>query len=100
MLVSDPLAWAPALATASGITGLTFPGMFDEPGCRASGPITPKPASGPEFIQRKSLAIFIKLAASVFSCPDVLTATSWLPMAAKKLSQEANSRPEIGRAHV
>ena len=55
------------MQTASGMTGLTFPGMMLEPGCRAGSSISPRPASGPEFIQRRSLPIFIRLTATVFS---------------------------------
>src|SRR3546814_14501635 len=61
---------------ASGTTGLTLPGMIDEPGCSAGSSISPSPASGPEFIQRRSLAIFINATASALSWPDRSTASS------------------------
>ena len=57
---------AATIATASGITGFTLPGMMLLPGCSAGSAISPKPASGPLFIQRRSFAIFIRLTASVF----------------------------------
>ena len=50
---------AATMATASGTTGLTLPGMMLLPGCSAGSAISPRPASGPLFIQRRSLAIFI-----------------------------------------
>ncbi len=47
------------------------------PGCNAGSAISPKPASGPLFIQRRSLAIFIRLTATTLSWPDSSTAVSW-----------------------
>ena len=41
------------MATASGMTGLTLPGMMLDPGCNAGNAISPIPASGPAFIQRR-----------------------------------------------
>ncbi len=67
---------AATMAVASGITGLTLPGMMLLPGCRAGSVISPRPASGPLFIQRRSLAIFIRLTASTLSWPDSSTAAS------------------------
>ena len=46
------------------------------PGCSAGSAISPSPASGPLFIQRRSFAIFISATASVRSCPDSSTAVS------------------------
>ncbi|MNM69053.1 hypothetical protein D3C81_806370 [compost metagenome] len=74
--VSLPITWAATMAVASGITGLTLPGMIEEPGCKPSSSISPRPAKGPEFIQRKSLAIFIRATAVVLSWPDKATAVS------------------------
>ncbi|MNI62681.1 hypothetical protein D3C73_1180110 [compost metagenome] len=62
-----------------------MPGMIDDPGCKASSSISPSPASGPEFIQRRSLAIFINETAVVFSCPETATAVSWEPIRANRL---------------
>ena len=80
---SLPITCAATIAVASGITGLTLPGMIDEPGCNAGSSISPRPASGPEFIQRRSLAIFISATASVFSAPDSSTAASCAAMPSK-----------------
>ena len=76
--LSLPITCAQTIATASGITGFTLPGIIDEPGCSAGNSISPNPANGPEFIQRKSLAIFINETAQVFNCPDKATAISWV----------------------
>ena len=35
MVASLPMTRAPTMSTASGMTGLTLPGMIDEPGCRS-----------------------------------------------------------------
>jgi hypothetical protein len=51
-------------------------GMIELPGCSAGSSISPRPASGPEFIQRRSLAIFISATASTLSWPDSSTAPS------------------------
>ncbi|MCY1185826.1 hypothetical protein D9M73_266400 [compost metagenome] len=70
-----------------------MPGMIEEPGCRASSSISASPASGPEFIQRRSLAIFIRDTAVVFRAPDRATAVSWEPIRAKKLLPGVNVCP-------
>jgi hypothetical protein len=71
------------MVTASGITGFTLPGMMLLPGCSAGNAISPRPASGPLFIQRRSLAIFIIDTASVRSWPDNSTAASCDDIASK-----------------
>lgn len=80
MVASLPITWAATMAVASGITGLTLPGMIEDPGCKPCSSISPRPASGPEFIQRRSLAIFISATAVVFSWPDSATAVSCEPI--------------------
>ena len=42
------------------MTGLTLPGMIDEPGCRSGRLISPSPVRGPEPIQRRSLQILVR----------------------------------------
>ena len=83
MAASLPITAAAAMQADSGITGLTFPGMIEDPGCSAGNSISPSPASGPEFIQRRSLAIFISAQAATLSCPDSSAAVSWLASASK-----------------
>src|SRR5690625_2229857 len=56
-VVSFPITWAQTIETASTMTGLTLPGMIDEPGCRSGMYSSPRPVFGPEPIQRKSLLI-------------------------------------------
>src|SRR5690348_10000060 len=93
MVASLPITCAHTIVIASGMTGLTLPGMIDEPGCNAGNSISARPASGPEFIQRRSLEIFISEHASVFNCPDSSTAASCDAMPSKKLSIEENLTP-------
>src|SRR5690625_2009401 len=58
-VVSLPIIWAQTWIADSQITGLTLPGMMDEPGCRSGMAISPRPVFGPDPIQRRSLLIFI-----------------------------------------
>src|SRR5437667_9059441 len=73
MVASLPITWAATISIISLITGLTLPGMIDEPGCVAGMEISPMPQRGPEASQRMSLAILLKLTAMVLSCPEAST---------------------------
>ena len=64
-----PMTCAPTWITDSQMTGFTLPGMMLEPGCTAGSATSARPQRGPEFISRTSLAIFIRLAATVLSAP-------------------------------
>ena len=66
-VASLPMTWAHAMATASGMTGLTLPGMMLLPGCSAGRLISASPVRGPLFIQRRSLAIFVRVTAAARS---------------------------------
>ncbi|SKV46531.1 Uncharacterised protein [Mycobacteroides abscessus subsp. abscessus] len=76
MAASLPMTCAATCVTASGSTGLTLPGMIELPGCRSGSWISPRPVSGPEPIQRMSLAILVSDAAMVFSAPEPSTSPS------------------------
>ena len=80
---SLPTTRAQTINTASGITGFTFPGIIDEPGCKSGILISASPVFGPEPIQRRSLLIFVKLTAMVFICPLTSTSESLAPCASK-----------------
>ena len=80
---SLPITWAQTMVVASQSTGFTLPGMIDEPGCRSGRAISPRPARGPEPIQRRSLAILFRLTAMVRSAPDASTRPSRAPWASK-----------------
>src|SRR5699024_8791112 len=57
-VVSLAITCAQTMETASTMTGLTLPGMIDEPGCRSGMANSPSPVFGPDPIQRRSLLIF------------------------------------------
>ena len=80
---SLPTTWAQAISVASAMTGFTLPGMIDEPGCRSGRLISARPARGPEPIQRRSLAILVRLTAIVRSWPESSTRASRAPCASK-----------------
>src|SRR5262245_27292775 len=54
------------MLTTSGITGLTLPGMIDEPGCFGGRLISRNPHRGPDESSRKSLQTFDSLMARLF----------------------------------
>jgi len=56
MEASLPMTWATTWDTASAITGLTFPGIIELPGCKSGILISAKPVRGPLPIQRMSVA--------------------------------------------
>ena len=79
------------------MTGLTLPGMIDEPACRGGRRISPKPACGPDESSRRSLAIFSRLPASVRRMPLTSTKTSAFCVASTRFSARASPRPVICR---
>ena len=54
----------------SAMTGLTLPGMIDDPGCSAGSRSSEMPVRGPDASSRKSLAMRLKSMASARSAPD------------------------------
>ena len=91
--VSLPITWAETCSTTSGITGLTLPGMIEEPFCSSGSRISPSPARGPEPISARSLAILVSETASTFSAPESSTSASRLPCASKGSSGARISSP-------
>ena len=84
---------AATMVSASHCVGLTLPGMMDDPGSFSGRLSSPRPQRGPEPRYRMSLAIFIKLTASVLSAPDDSTTAS---CAANASNCEAG-RPRTGQ---
>ncbi len=74
---------AHTIEVASGSTGLTLPGMMLDPGCRSGRRISPRPARGPDPIQRRSVHVLCRPTAIVRSWPLVSTRASRLPCASK-----------------
>ena len=81
------------MIAASQITGLTLPGMIEEPGCRSGRAISPRPVFGPEPIQRRSLLIFMSENAMFRSWPEASTRPSRLAWASKWLRASVSGRP-------
>ena len=75
------------------MTGFTLAGMMLEPGCSAGSEISARPASGPEFIQRRSFEILSSTTAVPRSAADSSTAASWPAMAAKRSGAATNAMP-------
>ena len=89
---SLPMTWAATWQTDSGMTGLTLPGMIDEPGCSAGSVISRQAAARPDDSRRRSLAIFIRSAASVLRAPLAAT-TAWrLPSPSKRSADGAQGQ--------
>ena len=82
-----------AIATASGTTGFTLPGMMLLPGWSAGSAISPRPARGPLAIQRTSPVIFSSAAASPRSAPCSSSAASGTARLAKGLRLGRNASP-------
>ena len=61
--------------TTSGITGFTFPGMIELPGCIGGRFSSPSPARGPDESSRRSLQIFESFTAQRFITPESCTNT-------------------------
>src|SRR3989338_318941 len=54
MVLSFPITCMHIISIHSGIEGLTFPGMIDDPGCTGGSVISPIPAFGPMFMSFRS----------------------------------------------
>ena len=79
--VSLPITWAPTCMTTSGMTGLTLPGMIEEPFWSSGRKISPRPQRGPEPIHARSLAIFVSDTATILRAADASTRPSRLAWA-------------------
>jgi hypothetical protein len=62
---SLPMTWQHTMVRASHWVGFTLPGMMLRPARSPECVSSPRPERGPEAIQRTSLAIFMRAAASV-----------------------------------
>ena len=91
--VSLPITCAETWSTTSGITGLTLPGMIEEPFCSSGSSSSPMPARGPEPISARSLAILVSETATTLSAPDSSTSASRLPCASNGSSGARMSSP-------
>ncbi len=87
--VSLPITWAQTCRTTSGITGLTLPGMIEEPFWSSGRKSSPMPARGPEPISARSPAILVSETAITFSAPESSTSASRLAWASNGSSGAA-----------
>ena len=65
MVASLPMTRAVNCMRLSHMTGLTFPGMIEEPGCRSGRMTSKNPQRGPEPSHRMLLAMLNKVIAIV-----------------------------------
>ena len=82
MAASWPMTSKQTWFTTSGITGLTLPGMMDEPAWRAGRRMSPTPACGPEDSRRRSLLILDSLTAMRLRMPEMSAKAPVSPVAA------------------
>ena len=72
MVRSLPMTLKATWFTTSGMTGLTFPGMIDDPGWRGGRLISFRPQRGPDESRRRSLQIFESFTARRFSAEEFM----------------------------
>ena len=73
---SFPMTVTPTCMTASGMTGFTFPGMIEDPGCTGGRFSSRSPVCGPDPSHRRSFAILIIDTATVRIAPLASTRES------------------------
>ena len=78
------------MVTASHWVGLTLPGIILEPGSFSGMINSPRPQRGPDDNSRISLAIFIRLQATVFKAPLTSTNVSWQANDSNLLDADSN----------
>ena len=81
--------------TTSGMTGLTLPGMMEEPACIGGKLISPRPARGPLDNRRRSLQVFDSLTATRLSTPESCTNAPQSCVASIRLGAVINGMPVI-----
>ncbi|MNV76821.1 hypothetical protein D3C71_1702010 [compost metagenome] len=94
MATSLPMTSKQTWFITSGITGLTLPGMMDEPAWRAGSWISPIPACGPEDSRRRSLQILDSLLAMRLRMPEMSTKAPVSAVAAIRLPALVTGTPE------
>ena len=65
------------------MTGLTLPGIIEDPGCTGGSWSSPSPHLGPEASQRRSLQILVSVTAKPLRAALAATCASCPPWAAK-----------------
>ena len=75
------------MSSISAKTGLTLPGMMEEPGCTAGSRISSRPVVGPEESRRKSLAMRTRVMAVVRKAPEKSAASAMDCIDSNRLSE-------------
>ena len=94
MVMSLPMTSKAIWLTTSGITGLTLPGMIDEPAARGGRRISLSPACGPEDSRRRSLQVFDSLQATRLRTPESWTKAPQSWVASIRLGAASSCRSE------
>src|ERR1043166_7170050 len=94
-VMSLPITSKQIWFTTSGMTGLTLPGMIDDPGCIGGKLISPNPARGPELNKRRSLQIFDSLTEHRLSTPESWTNAPVSAVASTKSGPVISDSPVI-----
>lgn len=66
---------------------------MEEPGSFSGNESSPRPHRGPDAKNRMSLAIFMRLVATVFKEPDIWTRASWQASASNLFGAVTNGNP-------
>jgi len=83
------MAWL----SISASTGLTLPGMIDDPGCTAGSRISSRPVVGPDDSSRKSLAMRVRVIAVVRIAAEKSAASACDCMLSKRSSDVYSVSP-------
>ena len=95
-VASLPNTRAATWFTDSHSTGLTLPGMIDEPACSSGSSSSASPADGPLDSRRMSLAIFVSATASPRRPADASARAPWPPCCTIGLAARAQRQPRLG----
>ena len=96
-VTSLPITSNATWLTTSGITGLTLPGMIDEPACIGGRLISPRPARGPEDSSRRSLQVFESFTATRLSTPESCTNAPQSCVASTRFGAVTSGMPVMSR---
>ena len=95
IVTSLPITSNATWLTTSGITGLIFPGMIDEPACTGGRLISPRPARGPDDSSRRSLQILDSFTAIRLSTPERCTNAPQSWVASTRSGEVVSGSPVI-----
>ena len=82
--------------TDSHSTGLTLPGMIDDPACSSGSRSSPRPAAGPLASSRMSLAIFVSATATARRPLDASPSAPWPPWCTIGFGVVRSGKPGLG----